>query len=265
MKKRLYIFITIIIIFIIIVFLVRILDTWKISRLNNSIKEKYYATNDRDKDIKTLSDINNLEQKNKILTPSTDKDLEDNKNDINKKFIELLKTNKEIVGWINVPNTKVDYPIVKTSNNNFYLNHNILKKEDSSGAIFMDFRNDIEIMDKNTILYGHNMKNGTMFKGLMKYKDEDFLKENKIISFSTLYEDIKWEIFSAYVTDTNFYYIQVNFKNSYEYESFLNNIKGKSMFDTSIDLNSSDNILTLSTCSYEFDDARFVIHAKRVN
>ena len=265
MKKRLYIFITIIIIFIIIVFLVRILNTSRILRLNDSIKEKYYLTDDRDKDIKTLSDINNLEQKNKILTPSTDEDLEDNKNDINKKFIELLKTNKEIVGWINVPNTKVDYPIVKTSNNNFYLNHNILKKEDSSGAIFMDFRNDIEIMDKNTILYGHNMKNGTMFKGLMKYKDEDFLKENKIISFSTLYEDIKWEIFSAYVTDINFYYIQVNFKNSYEYESFLNNIKGKSMFDTSIDLNSSDNILTLSTCSYEFDDARFVIHAKRIN
>jgi len=181
------------------------------------------------------------------------------------KYKILKKINNDIVGWISIPKTTIDYPIVRTTNNEYYLSHDILKHESSWGAVFMEYR-DINInTDKNIILYGHNMKDQSMFTQITKYKENEFFKNNRYIYFDTLNIEGKWEVFSAYVAEDSFNYIKTNFKTNEEYLKFLKAITDKSLFSAKVQLSAKDQILTLSTCSYEFKNARFVVHAKRVN
>jgi len=181
-----------------------------------------------------------------------------------KKYSSLLEINDEIVGWIRINNTKVDYPVVKGMDNEFYLNSNINKEPFKAGSIFMDFRNEGKGLEPHTIVYGHHMKDGSMFGDLMKYKERSFLIENRYIQFNTLYEDIKWEIFSAYITDTGFDYLITEFSNKEDYIAFLESITTKSYMNLGTEVSVEDKILTLSTCTYEFKDARFVVHAKKL-
>lgn len=188
-----------------------------------------------------------------------------NGEDILDKFKPLLEINDEIVGWINIKDTNIDYPVVQGEDNKFYLDHNVKKEKSKAGSIFMDYRNNGDDRDKNTILYGHHMKDGTMFKDLMGYKDPNFLKDHLIISFSTLYKKNLWEIFSVYVTDIEFDYIKTDFHTDEEYHKFLEEITEKSLFNTNIQPTIEDKIITLSTCSYEFDNGRFVVHGRKIN
>ncbi|RXI97880.1 SrtB family sortase [Anaerobacillus alkaliphilus] len=179
-------------------------------------------------------------------------------------FIPLLELNKDTVGWITVPNSNVDYPVVQTNNNEFYLHHNFYGDQSIAGSIFMDFRNVGDGTDRHTILYGHNMRDGSMFQGLMKYKDEDFFLDQQIITFYSLYEEFHYEVFSVYVTDTDFNYIPTKFRSNRDYVDFLHELQKKSIFPNEITLSEEDRLLTLSTCSYEWDDARFVVHARKI-
>lgn len=188
----------------------------------------------------------------------------ENKATVMEKYVDPLQMNNDLVGWVRIPGTAIDYPVVKTDNNDFYLNHNIHKQPARAGTIFMDFRNSGTAKEPHTILYGHNMKDGSMFRDLMKYKEKDFFNKNSIIEFDTLYEKMKWEIFSVYVTATDFNYIQTYFPTRNDFGIFLNSIKERSLFKRDIVVAVEDKILTLSTCSYEFTDARFVVHAKRI-
>lgn len=181
------------------------------------------------------------------------------------RYSSLIKINSDIIGWLNVPGTAIDYPVVKTTDNSYYLTHNFNKENSAQGAIFMDFRNIGNGEDKNTILYGHNMKDGSMFEGLCSYKDEAFLTQHPIIEFDTLDKAIKWQIFSIYVTDTNFYYIQTAFTKPSDFMLLLSQMQKRSLFTTKVNITEADNILTLSTCSYEFNNARFVVEAKKIN
>lgn len=180
------------------------------------------------------------------------------------RFLNFISINEDIVGWITVPGTVIDYPVVKTTNNEFYLKNNIYKSPSKAGAVFMDFRNSGLSQEYNTILYGHNMKDGSIFAGLSKYKDEEFFLDNSIIEFHSIYEEMRWEIFAVYVTDISFNYLQTDFSSDIEYLDFVQMLKGKSMYETNIDITDVDEILTLSTCSYEFKNARLVIHARKV-
>lgn len=190
--------------------------------------------------------------------------LEENTPIISEKYKGLMDINKDLVGWISIPNTPINYPVVRNDNNEFYLQHDFSKAPSKAGAIFMDFRNVDFPSAKNTILYGHYMRNGTMFGSLIQFKEEEFLKSNQIISFNSIYEDIEWEIFSAYITDVAFNYIKTNFQSEEDYGEFLESLRKKSMFQLDTAVSAEDQILTLSTCSYEFDNARFVIHAKKL-
>ena len=172
--------------------------------------------------------------------------------------------NEDIVGWIRVPGTPIDYPVAQGEDNTFYLTHGSDKKKLKAGTIFLDYRCDGLALRRNNILYGHHMKDGSMFAALLEYKDPDFFEENRIIEYSTTKELTKWEVFSAYVTNPSFYYIRTDFASDEVYESFLRQIQGKSLHKTDVELTGSDDILTLSTCDYDFDDARFVVQAKRV-
>ncbi|MGO1372071.1 MAG: class B sortase [Senegalia sp. (in: firmicutes)] len=169
------------------------------------------------------------------------------------------KINENIVGWIEIPSTNINYPIVQTEDNSYYLNHDINNKESIHGSIFMDYTNK-DWDDKNVVIYGHHMKDGTMFKDLVKFKNEDFINKNKEIYIDIGDRKNEYEIFSVLLTKGDSNYIDTNFKSKEEFLSYIDYIKKNSTFYKEVDFNNK-NIITLSTCSYEFDDARTVIYA----
>jgi sortase B len=181
---------------------------------------------------------------------------------ISNTFLSLLQANKDTVGWIKIDNTYVNYPVVKYLDNDFYLDKNFYKEYSFTGCIFMDYRNNILPLDKNIILYGHNMKDVSMFHDILKYKDEDFFNNNDKITFNTLYKESVWQVFSAYVTEVNFNYLITDFPSDKDFANYITVIRSKSKFKKDISVTTDDHILTLSTCSYEFKDARTVVNAK---
>ncbi|MDE5412541.1 class B sortase [Alkalihalobacterium chitinilyticum] len=184
---------------------------------------------------------------------------------IRERFLPLLEINEDTVGWITVPNTSIDYPIVQTKDNDYYLDHNFQHSKSDAGSIFMDFRNAPDLSDRHSIIYGHHMRDGSMFKGLINYQDEDFFEHNRTITIQTLTEETEWEIFSAYVTATDFYYIVTDFSSDQEYLDFLELVQNKSQYQPNdVPFTHQDQLLTLSTCAYDFEDARFVVHARKI-
>jgi len=172
--------------------------------------------------------------------------------------------NEDIVGYLKIEGTSVDYYITQSNDNAFYLEHDIYKNKNKSGWVFMDYENDISRQDYNTILYGHNMKTDTMFHSIRYYRTYDYYDKHKYIIFNTLYNEQTWEVFSFYKTDTNFNYIQVFFPDKYHFYELAKVMKEKSMYNTGVEITANDRILTLSTCTNETDDTRFVLHAKLI-
>ena len=165
-------------------------------------------------------------------------------------------------GWIKIDNTNINYPIVQGKDNSFYLDKDINKNYLSSGSIFMNYLNH-GFNDENTVLFGHHMRNKTMFAQLKKYKEKEFFYgDNDIVIEVENDKVLKYKVFSAYVTDSKDNYIKTNFDDKAQYKEFLEDIKNKSLYKSDIDVNENDKIITLSTCSYEFNDARMVVHGK---
>ena len=183
------------------------------------------------------------------------------KSNSNKFSEEFINLNEDYKMWIEVPNTNIDYPVVQGKDNDFYLNHDFSKKESSSGAIFIDYKNNIE-KDKNIVIYGHNMRNKSMFQNLMKFKDETFWKENSKIILTIGGKRYEYKIFSSYISNAKDLDLKINFKSEDEYLNYIKDIKKKSIFYRDMDIKSKDRIITLSTCSYEEDDNRMIIHGK---
>lgn len=183
---------------------------------------------------------------------------------VRERFQELLALNNRIVGWISLNGTELDNPILQAEDNEFYLHHNYLDEESRAGSIFMDFRNDFEELGKHTILYGHVMRNGSMFGGLANYNEQSYAEEHAVISFETLYASYDLYVFAAYETTTDFYYIETDFTEE-SYNEFLNDIQSRSKISMPIQVNETDRIVTLSTCTTSSrDNERFVVHAKVV-
>lgn len=178
-------------------------------------------------------------------------------------YNKLKDINDEYVFWVNVENTNIDYPVVQTSDNQFYLKKDFNKNKSSSGTIFMDTLNNF-MTDKNIVLYGHNMRNKTMFNNITKFKEKDFFEKNNKIKIKNTSngKEYIYEVFSVYHSDNNFDYNTVVFNETYTYEQYLEDIKKKSIYKKKLDVTPTDKILTLSTCSYEFKGAKTTIHAK---
>lgn len=180
-------------------------------------------------------------------------------------FLPLLEQNEDVVGWITIEGTKIDYPILQAEDNFHYLTRNFYHEESRAGSIYLDYRNDIRLEDeRNVIVYGHRMKDGSMFQQLTKYLDKDFFDTHRTIQFDTLYESYEGEIFAVYNTLTEFNYIQTDFDNDAEFAELLTQFKNKSKFESDVEVTENDIILTLSTCDYQLDrDAgRLVVQAK---
>lgn len=177
---------------------------------------------------------------------------------------ELKEKNSDTVGWINVNNTNINYPFVQTKDNSYYLNHSFDKKYNEAGWVFLDYRNNNDLNNKNTILYAHSRLDKTMFGSLSKVLKSSWYnnKDNHIIRLSTDTENTLWQIFSVYKIPEESYYITTNFNSNKEYTKFLNTIKQRSIHNFNTNLDTNDKILTLSTC-YS-DTERTVVHAKLI-
>lgn len=177
-------------------------------------------------------------------------------------FPRLLELNPDVVGWLRVNNTKANYPITKYTDNQFYLEHDIYKREVITGWVFMDYRNDHVNLDKNTIIYGHNLISGYMFGDLKNTTNKDWYTnpENQIITFNTLEKEMRWQIISMYRTNYTTDYLKTGFFNDEAFMNFVNMIKERSIYNFNVQVNADDKILTLSTCTGS-NNRRMVIHA----
>lgn len=179
-------------------------------------------------------------------------------------FSSLNDQNSETVAWIQVPNTKIDYPVVQTSDNTFYLTHNFEKKNSKAGWIFLDYRNDQELSNQNIVIYGHGRLDNSMFGSLRDYlKDDDFHENNRLIKLSTPTENRIYEIVSIYTIKPETYYLTTFFENSSKWEQFLTTITSRSIYDYGVTLKKEDQILTLSTCRDD-NQNRVVVHARLI-
>lgn len=184
---------------------------------------------------------------------------------LNVDFQDLVSKNEDTVGWIKVNNTNINYSVVQTTDNDFYLTHNFYKKTNSAGWIFADYRNDLDELDINTVIYGHNRKDESMFSTLKLTQNEMWHKneENKYIFFNTLNKKMTWEVFSIYTVKAETYCTTIDFEDSNEHQKFLNTIRTRSINDFDIEVSQDDKILTLYTCA-DNNNERIVMHAKLV-
>ena len=176
-------------------------------------------------------------------------------------FEELDKINTDTVGWIKINNTRMDYPVVQSTNNDYYLNRDFKKNRNSMGWIFMDYNNNPTDLDKNTIIYGHNIRGGIMFGGIGNMFNKTYLSKpaNNIIIFNSRKANMKWKIFSMYKIEPTTDYIRNSFYSNEEYKEFIQMIKGRSQFEFDVNVTENDKILTLSTCFNNKE--RMVVHA----
>lgn len=180
-------------------------------------------------------------------------------------FNRLKEQNSDTIAFIKVNGTNVEFPVVQTINNDYYLTHNFNKDYNSAGWIFADYRNKLDGTDKNIIVYGHNTKGNTMFSSLNNILKEEWYnnEENYKIIFITENEYAIYEVFSIYKIEKEDYYIQTSFNDDEDYAKFIRTIKERSIKDFNTEVNAEDNILTLSTCANN-NDYRIVLHAKKL-
>lgn len=184
-------------------------------------------------------------------------------NMINVDFTELKKINNDVKGWIQVNGTNINYPFVQASDNKYYLNHSFNKSLNYAGWVFLDYRNNLT-NNKNTIIYAHGRLDKTMFGSLRNILSSGWLNntDNYVVKLSTEKENTLWQVFSVYHIPTTSDYIQTEFSSDDEFLELITKIKDRSMFNFNTDVNSNDNILTLSTC-YS-DTEKVVLHAKLI-
>ena len=196
------------------------------------------------------ADLNEVVEKNQDNNSNVNK-VEENVAEpqkINDLFNELLDVNKDTVGWLKVNDTTIDYPVVQTDNNDYYLNNDYYRNKNYNGWIFADYRNNLNDLDQNTIIYGHNKYlNQTMFGTLNNVLSDSWIDnaDNQIIIFNNLYKDMRWQIFSIYKINNTNDYLTTSFASKTAYKKFLRIITTRSIKDFNVEVTTNDKILTL--------------------
>lgn len=224
----------------------------------------YFDNKKTDKIINELQDmVEVIPPKENITTEMLDSSKYYDVSLLSVDFTNLLQKNNDVVGWIQIPNTNVDYPFVQTKNNSYYLTHSFDKKYNDAGWLFLDYRNHLNPIDMNTIIYAHGRVDGTMFGSLKNILGDEFLdKDEYYIKISTLSYNYLFEIFSAYHIKTTDDYLDTNYKDLSKYRDYLDKIKKRSMIDFDNSVSTQNKIITLSTCYNNWE--KMVVHAKLV-
>lgn len=192
--------------------------------------------------------------------------------DILPEYETLYNSNKKLIGWIEIDDTKIDYPVLQCGDNTYYLNHNFDQEEDRNGSIFLDYRCDVIQGNDNYILYGHHMSSGKMFAALEKYEDKDYYEKHPYIRFDTIYEKQTFQVMYVFRSrvynedDVVFKYydfIDVNSEN--EFVSYMREMEEETFYNTGVTASYGEQLLTLSTCDYNEKNGRFVVVAKRID
>lgn len=228
----------------------------------------YYVTGWRAE--KALTDLENMKVEQA--------DLETEKGTVIGEYVDLYRENPDIIGWIKIEGTNINYPVMQTKDDpEFYLRRGFDAEYSLSGTPFLDAKSDIFEPTCNWVIYGHHMKDGTMFRDVTKYADYDFYEEHKIIEFDTIYKETgqaEYEIVAAFyaeiknVDEGGFkYYQYAGITTEESFNEYVEGVKEMSVYDTGVDAEYGDQLLTLSTCNYHVDDGRgrFAVVAKRID
>lgn len=216
--------------------------------------------------------IDESKMKTAVVNENTPKIEEPIETEKTLKVKELKKENQDIVGWLEIKDTNINYPVLQGEDNEYYMTHNYKKQKSKNGSIFLDKDYNWNIESNNLLMYGHNLNNGTMFQELLKYEKEEFYKKHPIISFTTEKEESNFEIISVIKTKVFYkdeknvfrYYFFINPNNEEEYNNFIKNAKKESLYETGKTANYGDELITLSTCSYHVKDGRFAVIGKKI-
>lgn len=220
---------------------------WNLSRENKAIYEKIYI---EDKADGTDSKTENM-----------------------KKLEKLNKENNDVIGWIQISDTTINYPLLQAKDNEYYLTHNYKKKNSKYGSIFLNSKCNLLDNNSNLIIYGHNMDDKQMFYPLMKYTDKKYYENHKTIQITTMEQENNYEIIAVFKSkvfyedekDVFKYYYYTNFENENKYNEYIKNCKKEQLYDTGVSANYGKQLVTLVTCEYSQKNGRLVVIAKKVN
>ncbi|MBQ3529734.1 MAG: class B sortase [Oscillospiraceae bacterium] len=184
-------------------------------------------------------------------------------------YAPIFTLNPDLIGWIKVNNTIIDYPVMQTPDwENYYLKRDFYGTYSKHGTIYVTETADVKAPSDNMTIYGHKMNDGTMFADLLKYKDQEFFKQNPTITFNTIYDYREYQILSVFVIvateDTYFPYYTFVDGDAHQFEDYVKKCKALSIYDTGIDAVDGDKLITLSTCDHVIKNGRFVIVAKQI-
>ena len=252
---------------VILIILLVVLINWSLEnkKTDDMLSDVYDAA--EVKEIKETTTTLPAEEKNtteKLKTTSL-YDKYESMNMLEVNFDNLKSINPDTVGWIKVPGTKINYPFVHTKDNEYYLKHTFDKTSNKKGWVFLDYRNNIDNLSKNTILYAHGLVNNQMFGSMRNVVKQSWYnnKNNYIITVATPRGNQKWQVFSTYTIEPESYYITTSFKDNDEFNNFINTLKQRSLHNYGVEVSSNDKILTLSSC-YD-NKKRMVLHAKLIS
>lgn len=179
-------------------------------------------------------------------------------------FQSLLADNEDVVGWIYSENTVINYPIAQGDDNDEYLHHLLDGTYNSSGTLFVDCECAPEFAGANTIVYGHNMKNGSMFYSLLNYREQSYYDAHPVMYLNTPSQNYRIDVFSGYICNYDSDTYTLSFPSEEDYVKYQQKMKSQSDFNCDVELAPTDRVITLSTCTYEYDNARYVVQGKLV-
>lgn len=227
----------------------------------------YYINKDKKVNTSLQNEIDSIAEAEKVFEEDT---TEGNK--VNK-IKELQKENSDIKGWIKIEGTKINYPLLQTTDNEFYLSHNYKKEKNITGSIFINKNSNIKDENANVIIYGHQMDNGEMFGDLHSYMEKSFFDKHQTINVCTEDGEANYQIVYVFKSRVFYkdeknvfrYYNYYNFENEKEYNEYINNCEKIQLYDTGNNAKYGEQLLTLITCEYSRENGRLVVVAKKVN
>ena len=220
-----------------------------------------------DQEDSDSADVTDLQEKDEELSGSGSMKTKDPENDIDLpeiNFKVLQQVNPDVIGWIYSPETTINYPVVQGDDNAFYLKHLADGTENRNGCPFLDLQNRSDFSDDNSIIYGHHMQNGTMFAGISWYEDQSYYDEHLVMYLMTPTASYRIELFSGYTTKMDSSAYMQTFGSIREHTDWLKEVSGRSDFRANLEISALDRVITLSTCAYQFENARYVLHGKLV-